>query len=879
RLLLTRSLGWLHAIGGSLSVVWLVLPHAAHAQEALVIGATLGAYAIAATLFLAGARLSLGAVQVLMLGTTTVISVAAAGSAEYGSVYALFYLWATLYAFSFFSRRQAGLQIAAVAGAYALVLSVQRVPTAWYEDVTRWTLTIGTLLAAGWLVRLLTKQLREREQQLRLGIEQSELASAVIAFDGTLLDANEAAARLTGIPRDELIGVNVESLRHPDDPELHFVMARRGKAGEADASPHETRIVRPSGQIRWVSVTRSVVRDERGRPLHAFAQFDDITGRRLQVARQEALSRLAHLALVCAGSDELAPQATSIVASALDATRVAMTLSRGEGSKPSITGTEGWSESGAQAALAAGLLDIPAQTAVEHGLHSEDMVECSAIRVAIQTPDGPVGALCVHGERRFDRDDALFLEAAGGIVAATEARARAERSMRRQALHDPLTDLPNRALLRDRLEHAVARAARAGECVGVLFIDLDHFKVINDSLGHDVGDALLMQVATRLNALLRDSDTLGRLGGDEFMVIAESGSDPAQHVLLAERLGAALEAPFVVNGDELAISASIGIACGNGDTGGRELVRDADAAMYHAKSLGRARCELFDEGLRECVLRRMTTEKALRAALAGKELELAYQPIVALQGNAMVAAEALLRVTGPDGTCISTPEVISIAEETGLIVPIGAWVLSEACHRAARWQRIAGRRIDVSVNLSPRQLAHPDLVGHVKAALADSALPADALILEITESVLLGDAARPLEVLRALRDLGIRLALDDFGTGYSSLAYLTRLPLDMLKLDRAFIARLAPGSHEAAVTTAIADMGAAIGLTVVAEGVETAEQAEILGAIGIDLAQGYLYARPMTAEALERHPYLLHAPRANVAGDKLPVTLPIHAGV
>jgi EAL domain-containing protein (putative c-di-GMP-specific phosphodiesterase class I) len=363
-----------------------------------------------------------------------------------------------------------------------------------------------------------------------------------------------------------------------------------------------------------------------------------------------------------------------------------------------------------------------------------------------------------------------------------------------------------------------------------------------------------------LTLLLREGDTLGRLGGDEFMVVAEPGPDPAHHVHLAERLGAALEEPFVVRGDELAISASIGIACGDGHADGGALVRDADAAMYLAKNRGRGRCELFDAALRERVLRRLTTEKALRAALAGQGFELAFQPIVTLDGKAIVAAEALLRLTAPDGTSISTADVISIAEETGLIVPIGAWALGEACRCAARWQRIAGRKIDVSVNLSPRQLTHPDLIGQVQAALADSGLPAGALILEITESVLLGDADRPLEALRGLRDLGVRLALDDFGTGYSSLAYLTRLPLDILKLDRAFIARLVANSQEAAVTAAIGHMATALGLTVIAEGVETAEQAGMLGGLGVDLVQGYFYARPMTAAALERHPYLAYAP-------------------
>ena len=615
-----------------------------------------------------------------------------------------------------------------------------------------------------------------------------------------------------------------------------------------------------------------MIRGDRGRPLHLFAQFDDITDRRLHVARQEALGRLARLALDGAETGALAGQAAGIAAAGLDATHVALTLSATADAPPVVAGAEGWSDADVQSAFAAGLLDTPpGGTLVEHGLQLEALGEASGIRVAIRTPDGLLGVLCGHDrERRFDREDALFLEAAAGILAATEARARAEDRLRHQALHDPLTGLPNRALLQDRLQHALARAARGGEGVGALFIDLDHFKVINDSLGHDVGDELLSEVAARLSTELRDSDTLGRLGGDEFIVIAESGGEPAQLVRLAQRLGAALRHPFDVRGDELTITASIGIACGNGDDDSSALVRDADAAMYRAKNLGRARYELFDAALRERVLRRVSTERRLRAALTAHELELAFQPIITLDGDAIVGAEALLRLNGPDGS-IGPDEFIPIAEETGLIVPMGAWVLSEACRRAADWQRIAGRRIDVSVNLSPRQLTHPDLVGHVQMALAASALPADALILEITESVLLGDAERPLEVLRVLRRLGIRLALDDFGTGYSSLAYLTRLPLDILKLDRAFIARLTPGSQEAAVTAAIVQMAGAIGLTVIAEGVETAEQAEVLEAIGVELAQGYHFARPMTPEALAEHRYLTAgAARRDVARQRVP---------
>ncbi len=586
------------------------------------------------------------------------------------------------------------------------------------------------------------------------------------------------------------------------------------------------RYLRSDGSTVWGAVTATVLQGN-GR---AFVQIDDITERRRAEARQQALAAIRAHALGGADSSELAEHVVAAVAEALEADRVSLALA-GE-----VAGH----------ASAGGDADDSA-------------------KIPIQSLEGEVGVLAVHAldRRRLSGDDTVFLQAIADILAGVHDRRESERRIRHQALHDPLTGLPNRALLRDRLEHALARAARTGGQVGAIYIDLDQFKVINDSLGHETGDALLQLVAPRLAAELRSADTLARLGGDEFVVLCDDVEDPAGPLRLAQRLVAVFEEPFELDGDELFVGASAGVAISGPGATPRSLLRDADAAMYQAKALGRGRCELFDDELRRQVLGRLRIETALRNALPADELRLVFQPIVDLYTGETVETEALLRWQSAEHGFVSPADFIPVAEDTGLIVPIGAWVLAEACRRAAAW-RAAGSTAGVSVNLSPRQLAQPDLVDHVGRALAETGLDPRALTLEITESTLLGGGERPLQALRELKDLGIRLALDDFGTGYSSLAYLTRLPLDELKLDRAFIARLEPGSQETEVTAAIMEMASAMHLQVVAEGVETPEHLEMLQALGCPLGQGFYFARPMPPADLEVHLGLAGAPAGEV---------------
>ena len=443
----------------------------------------------------------------------------------------------------------------------------------------------------------------------------------------------------------------------------------------------------------------------------------------------------------------------------------------------------------------------------------------------------------------------------GYVVVARDVTERkdVEEQLVHQALHDALTGLPNRALFLDRLGLALSRLERRPGLAAVFFLDLDYFKVVNDSLGHSAGDQVLVAVAARLQSSLRDGDTAARLGGDEFAVLCDDLVDEGEALQIAERLGAAVSShPVPLAGRELVVTVSIGVAFATrADQRPEALLRDADAAMYRAKERGRARYELFDNAMRDRAIARLETEATLRAALDDGQLSLAYQPEVALADGRLVGAEALLRWKGSqtaDGHDGRPPsEFIAVAEETGLIVPIGEWALQEACGHLARWrERVPDRAPDrVSVNLSGRQLARSDLVSVVERALEASHLPPTALCMEVTESVLMDDIDLAVGALKSLKALGVEIAIDDFGTGYSSLAHLRRFPVDILKIDHSFVAGLGRNPEDAAIVRAVIALAETLDLTVVAEGVERSEQLEELRALGCERAQGNLFSSPL----------------------------------
>ena len=416
-----------------------------------------------------------------------------------------------------------------------------------------------------------------------------------------------------------------------------------------------------------------------------------------------------------------------------------------------------------------------------------------------------------------------------------------------QAFHDALTGLPNRSLFIDRLERAIQRSTRTPSEVAVIFLDLDNFKVVNDSLGHIAGDELLVNVGRHLSSLFREIDTVARLGGDEFTILIEDADGLRQVLKVTERIMAALKEPMMIGQRPVTITASIGVALGGVAASAEDVIRHADLAMYTAKGKGKRRVAVFKPTMHFEALYRLEVEHELRAAIEQGQLSLRYQPEIILATGAVFGVEALVRWEHPTAGTRLPANFIGVAEETGLIVPLGEQVLRRACIDTAAWLAAFDLpdTFALSVNLSPRQFRDPGLVSMVEAAMADAGLHPSRLILEITESILADEPEQVAETLQRLCDLGLQIAVDDFGTGYSSLGRLRHVPVDFLKIDRSFIAGIGTDTADTALVRSMIDLAHALETQVVAEGVETAAQAMLLHELGCDVAQGYLYAKPL----------------------------------
>ena len=438
------------------------------------------------------------------------------------------------------------------------------------------------------------------------------------------------------------------------------------------------------------------------------------------------------------------------------------------------------------------------------------------------------------------------------LSAASVASIAAWRLNEEQALHDSLTRLANRTLFRDRVDHALARVQRRAVRLAVLFVDLDGFKNVNDTLGHAAGDEALVAMAGRVNGCIRASDTAARLGGDEFAVLLEDIHSEGEAVQVAERLLEAVLAPLHIRGKELAVGASIGIAVNVPGESIDDLMRHADVAMYSAKAAGRGRYATFESGMDIAVIEGLQLDEDLFRAVGGDELVLHYQPLIALDTGSLAGVEALVRWNHPERGLLWPDAFIAAAEANGAIVPIGAWVLAEACRQGQVWrQRFPDRRFTMSVNLSPRQLFQHDIVETVAAALRDSGLPAESLVLELTEGVMTHDFVGTSRHLVELKALGVQLAIDDFGTGYSSMSALRQLPFDILKIDKLFVDGITGATSESAFAHAILKLARVLELETVAEGVEQRDQAEQLRDLECDLGQGYHFAKPLTVDGID----------------------------
>ncbi len=475
--------------------------------------------------------------------------------------------------------------------------------------------------------------------------------------------------------------------------------------------------------------------------------------------------------------------------------------------------------------------------------------------------------------RADDARDARLI----AVVQDVTHRKSLEKELLRQAFYDQLTGLANRALFRDRVQHALTRASREREQVAVMFLDLDNFKGTNDTLGHAAGDDLLSIVASRLLNATRGCDTVARLGGDEFAVLLENVRGEEDATIVADRISQALSNPVELSSNvTVRVSASIGIARATPEDGVEELLRNADVAMYAAKGGSRGSHVFFDASMHAALVDRVTMESDLRRALEEGEFWVAYQPIVALESHQVLGIEALLRWEHPTKGNIPPNDFISLAEETGLIVRIGGWVLREACLRTAAWnaQRVDGMAFSVTVNLSVRQLESPSLVADVESALAAASLAPSLLVLEITENALMHRTEATLARLHELKQVGVRLAIDDFGTGYSSLSYLQQFPVDILKIDRSFTDGLMRGTHDDALARTIIALGDLLTLRTIAEGVEHARQHNRLRDLGCDYGQGYLFSRPLAPADMDR---LLRSGVLELPGEE-PIVLTVAAG-
>ncbi|HEU5062873.1 MAG TPA: EAL domain-containing protein [Solirubrobacterales bacterium] len=672
------------------------------------------------------------------------------------------------------------------------------------------------------------------------------------------------------------------SLLHPEDRERALAVETDDNLGNRDTTPIEYRMHRRDGEVVWIHDEAVLEAGEDGVPVWHGVLYD--ISRRKQtegelqraLAQQAVVARLGERALQNSDPQELMEAAAELIGKVDGVHSACVWELANDGRRLNLRAGLDEAVLGAGRRVSAAR-DSHAGAALDSGTHAivsdwdqetrhtmppvlRTFGAASSLAVVIDGKNKPFGVLDVHATEphRFSAKDVPFVQAAANVLADAIERHAADQALRYRVLHDSLTGLPNRLSFVDALGDALSKAAISGSPVGILFLDLDHFKLINDSLGHHAGDALLRAVAPRLRSHLRPGDVVARFGGDEFGILIDRLADEAEAVTIADRVAAAFTQPFSIDGVDHFVSASVGVAVSRASeeraVNAELLIRDADAAMYRAKEGGRARCVLFDAEMRAGAMRRLEVERELRHALDRDELALRYQPVVNLRSGEITGLEALVRWRHPKRGTLDPGDFVEIAEDSGLIEPIGRWVQERACRQAVEWHQLRpdARPFDVAINLSARQVAHRDLPATVEEILARTGLDPINLRLEITESVLVDESAAAISSLHALNELGVRLVLDDFGTGYSSLAYLNRFPFHALKIDRSFVDALGIEQEATAIVEAIIGMARALSLEVIAEGVESEVQLAELRRLQCDYAQGHLFHAAMPEREVSR---------------------------
>ncbi len=710
--------------------------------------------------------------------------------------------------------------------------------------------------------------------------QHSSIAICITDMRLTMLQLNRAMCDLLQGADEALVQTSL----------LKFVQARqrgevrrkseplcRGDKGEV--ALFELGLTTARGESRRVLVSANSMPESSSRETYIVWQAQDITGQRRaevladrRTAQQAAVAELGRQALESPDIKALGDAATSLLAQHLAADKASVLrwnpthnsylVAAGVGWGPGVVGgalIPGGSRSLAGFTLASGSAVIVADSRSEARFDAtalkRDFHVRSALGVPIWTGDRYYGVLAAFTTKvqRFSPDEINFAEGVANVLGAAVARSEAEAAMQRQALHDSLTGLPNRVLLLDRVGLSLERMRRDHRPMAIMFVDIDRFKVVNDSMGHAVGDEVLRAIAMRLTNALRPTDTVARVGGDEFVILCEDLDSEAAAMAMAERLTAAVEVPVLIQAREIVVTASIGVVINEDEAQVAEvLLRDADIAMYHAKSTGGRHAMRFSADMRHVFGDRVRLEAELHGALRRGQLVVHYQPVVALATGAIVGAEALVRWNHPVRGMVPPLEFIPLAEETGAIHEIGAWVLREACQAAQRWRNLRqGAGFSISVNFSARQLQTPNLAQQVADVLEEAGLPATQLCVEITETAVLADSLTAISGIAALRELGVAISVDDFGTGYSSVSHLKRFQLQELKIDKSFIDGITENPKDEAIVGGLIHLAHSVGLSVAAEGVETEPQRTALEKLGCDVAQGYLMSRPLPQDKFE----------------------------